>query len=282
MTEQEYLEAFKQLEEQGWQPRLCDTPVPLFDAGVKCGRPNDVGDIVKQYTALPHEMVSLDTEFTITVKGDSMVGVNILEGDIVKVIPEVPIHDGDTVVVRVDGEWVVKSYCEDEDGNPWLVPQNDNYDAFPLVESEDVWLLGKVDRIIRRTPRATFKSCKKKIEQAKAKQAGPTEISPLQVAKVIREIAPQITIARQWYAVFKAMMEADVVKLWDYDAFCTLIKEEVPNNHHLPTRLELQRMAIGSFAKSIVLWTENDAPVRGKRFDTYKRLARQAKEMLGD
>ena len=146
---------------------VCDTPVPLFDAGIKCGSPNDVGDIVRQYTALPHEMVSLDTEFTITVKGDSMVGVNILEGDIVKVIPEVPIHDGDSVVVRVDGEWVVKSYCEDDDGNPWLVPQNDNYEAFPLVGSQDVWLLGKVDRIIRRTPRATFKSCKKKIEQAK-------------------------------------------------------------------------------------------------------------------
>ncbi len=139
-----------------------------------------------------------------------------------------------------------------------------------------------MDRIIRNAPRASFKFCKKMIEKAKAKEAGPTEISPQQVAKVIREIAPQITVARQWYAVFKAMMEADVVKQWDYDAFCILIREEVPNHHHLPTRLELQRMAIGSFARSIVLWTENDAPVRGKRFDTYKKLARQTKAMLGD
>ena len=41
-------------------------------------------------------------------------------------------------------------------------------------------------------------------------------------------------------------------------------------------------MAIGSFARSIVLWTETDAPVRGKRFETYKKLAQQTKEMLGD
>ena len=282
MKKEELQEALKQLEEQGWNPMICDTPVPLFDVGVKCGIPNDVGDIVRQYASLPHEMVSLNTEFTITVKGDSMKDANIFEGDIVKVVPEVPIHDGDIVVARIDGEWVVKSYCEDEDGNPWLVPQNDNYDAFPLLESQDVWLLGKVDRIIRNAPRASFKFCKKMIEKAKAKEAGPTEISPLQVAKTIREIAPQITVARQWYAVFKAMMEADVVKQWDYDAFCILIREEVPHHHHLPTRLELQRMAIGSFARSIVLWTENDAPVRGKRFDTYKKLARQTKAMLGD
>lgn len=71
MKKEELQEALKQLEEQGWNPMICDTPVPLFDAGVKCGIPNDVGDIVRQYASLPHEMVSLNTEFTITVKGDS-------------------------------------------------------------------------------------------------------------------------------------------------------------------------------------------------------------------
>lgn len=282
MDEKELKEALQELEEQGWNPMICDTPIPFFDVGVLCGRPNDVGDILKQYASLPHEMISLDTEFTITVKGDSMIGINIQEGDIVKVIAEVPIHDGDTVVARIDGEWVVKAYCKDEEGNPWLVPQNDKYDAFPLLEDQDVWLLGKVDKIIRRAPRASFQWCKKMIEQAKALQAGPPEISPLLVARIIREIAPQITVARQWYAVFKAMMEADVVKQWDYDAFCALVKEEVPHHHHLPTRLELQRMAIGSFAKSIFLWREADAPVRGKRFETYRKLAQQTKEMLGD
>ena len=71
-----------------------------------------------------------------------------------------------------------------------------------------------------------------------------------------------------------------VVKRWDYDAFCVMVKEELPNNKHLPTRLELQRMAVGSFAKSVVFWSENDAPVKGKRFETYKMLAIKTGELL--
>ena len=31
MKEKELQEALKQLEEQGWNPMICDTPVPLFD-----------------------------------------------------------------------------------------------------------------------------------------------------------------------------------------------------------------------------------------------------------
>jgi len=170
----------------------------------------------------------------------------------------------------------------DKDGTPWLVPQNPAYDAFTLEDKQDVRIVGKALEVLHPNPHVSYRSCEKYISKAKEKLRDPEEISPLQVARIIREIAPQITIARLWYAVFKAMMEADVVKLWDYDAFCALVKEEVPRHPHLPTRLELQRMAIGSFAKSIILWTETDAPVRGKRFETYKKLAQQTKEMLGD
>jgi len=42
----ELKELFRELEEQGWKPMLCDTPVPVFDNKVMCGVPNGIGDIV--------------------------------------------------------------------------------------------------------------------------------------------------------------------------------------------------------------------------------------------
>ena len=31
-------ELFRGLEEQGWHPMLCDTPVPVYDNAVPCGK----------------------------------------------------------------------------------------------------------------------------------------------------------------------------------------------------------------------------------------------------
>ena len=37
MTEHELKELFKELEKRGWEPRLCDTPIPLYTCGVPAG-----------------------------------------------------------------------------------------------------------------------------------------------------------------------------------------------------------------------------------------------------
>ena len=53
MTEQELKEIFKLLEEQGWKPMLCDTPVPFYDSEVPCGPPNGVSDVVSEIAMMP-------------------------------------------------------------------------------------------------------------------------------------------------------------------------------------------------------------------------------------
>ncbi|MBQ7461985.1 MAG: hypothetical protein IJS63_06980 [Bacteroidaceae bacterium] len=280
MNEQEFNELFKLLEAQGWKPMLCDTPVPFYDGRVPCGTPNDLGDVVCEMAMMPREYLPMNRVFCATVTGDSMKDANIFAGDIVVVESGVSISDGDIVLARIDGECTLKTYCEDENGMPWLVPQNAEYDAFPLEESQSVYVAGRVRDIIRQAPRIKYKSCLKFINRAKARQQEPEEIPQLRISQAIREIAPTITVARQWYAVFKVMMDLDVVKMWDYDGFCSMIKEELPDGQHLPSRLELQRMAVGCFAKSVVFWTESDAPVKGKRFDAYKSLALKTKELL--
>lgn len=280
MNEQELKDIFEILEAQGWKPRLCDTPVPFYDGRVPCGTPNEVGDVVCEMAMMPREYLPMNRVFCATVTGDSMKDANIFAGDIVVVESGVSISDGDIVLARIDGECTLKTYCEDENGMPWLVPQNAEYDAFPLEESQSVYVAGRVRDIIRQAPRIKYKSCLKFINRAKARQQEPEEIPQLRISQAIREIAPTITVARQWYAVFRAMTDLDIVSEENFEAFCAMIREEVPGHKHLPVRDELQRMAIMSFAKPVALWNSDNAPVRGKRFSDYLNTARKTKELL--
>lgn len=281
MDEKELKEIFRLLEEQGWEPQLCDTPIPYYDSPVMCGKPNAVGDVVKDMQMMPKSFLEMQPVFLVKVQGDSMRDANILDGDSVKVETNVRIHDGDIVLVMIDGEMTVKTYCEDDDGTPWLVPQNPEYKAFQLEPSSSLYLIGKVTKVLRDTPHVKYSACKKYISTARAEQAGTKEISQQQVEQSIREVAPMIKVARQWYAVFRAMVDAGVISKKAYDTFCSTVRREVPEHEHLPVSDEIQRLAIQSFAKPVNKWTADDAPVKGKRFDEYLKIARQMSELLG-
>jgi hypothetical protein len=43
---------------------------------------------------------------------------------------------------------------------------------------------------------------------------------------------------------------------------------------------DLQRLDVLSFTKAVVLWDENDAPVKGKRFKLYKEIAQKTELLL--
>ena len=108
------------------------------------------------------------------------------------------------------------------------------------------------------------------------------EIPQQQVAWVLREIAPMVKIARQWYAVYRAMADKNVVKEEDYETFCEMVKTEVPRHEHLPSCDELQRLAMLSFTKPVRNWNSENAPVRGKRFNDYLMIANKTIELLKD
>ena len=76
MTNYEYddlMLQFEQMRAQGWDPLLCDTPVPYYDGRVPCGVPSHSGDIVRgEYVMMPLEVAELDPIYTLTVRCDSM------------------------------------------------------------------------------------------------------------------------------------------------------------------------------------------------------------------
>ena len=90
---EELKDIFEVLEKKGWQPMLCDTPVPFFDNPVSCGLPTDIGDIQESMTMIPKEFLSMQPEFVVKVIGDSMKDAGIIDGDSVKVVTNTRFQD---------------------------------------------------------------------------------------------------------------------------------------------------------------------------------------------
>ena len=280
MTINELKALFQELEEQDLKPMLCDTEVPLYDASVPCGDPAMCGEDCVEMELMPKELLSIHPEFMVTVKGDSMKDVGIVTGDVVKVVSDLPPQDGDIVLANINGEYTLKTYYEDEDGQKWLVPQNEAYHPIMLSERMNLRIYGKVAEIVKRAPRVSFRQCKRVVERAKTKERGPRVPTPEEVSRAIREIAPKIKIARHWYAVYRVLVDKKVIGENGYGTFINKVKEVVPSHAHLPAADEIQRLAILSFAKPVVMWREDNAPVKGKRFLAYLDLALEMDNLL--
>lgn len=272
MTKRELGEILTILENDGWDPKLCDTKVPFYDAVVPCGIPEELDENYPDTIMLPKDMLSMHPEFTLTVRGESMKDVDLLPGDIIKVVCDIRPHDGEIVMAYVDGKSTVKTFCEDRNGHPWLLPQNNHFKAISLMDKEDAWIIGCVSEIIRKAPRTSYRDCQKIIDAAIVESAEAKEIPQQLISQMIREAGKRIKIARMWFPVYRGMVDCSVEELGDYDGFCDRIRQEVPGHQHLPPSVEMSRLAEGSFTKGVKLWTELKGPVKGKRFKAYKAL----------
>jgi len=83
--------------------------------------------------------------FALRVRGDSMVGAGILNGDKVVVRPQQTAGDGQIVVARIGDEATVKRLCR-KDGKVLLMPENDNYEPIDGTQAE---LIGLVKAVFR-------------------------------------------------------------------------------------------------------------------------------------
>ena len=280
MTIEELRSLFSDMLSKDMRPMLCDTEVPLYDASVPCGNPTLCPDDFVETVLLPKELLSIHPEFVVTVKGDSMKDAGIESGDAVKVMGDTKPYDGDIVLASIDGEYTLKTYFEDEEGRIWLVPQNEEYVPILLDGSKPVKIYGKVREIMKTAHRVPTKLCAKAVKRAlKAKEVKP-KISDAKVSYAFREIAPMITAARLWYAVYRMMADYSVVEVEDFDTFIDKLKTEVPHHEHIPLKVELQRLAVQSFAKPVKQWKPDNAPVKGQRYKSYVDIANKTEELL--
>ena len=280
MTLEELKTLFGEMLSKGMRPMLCDTEVPLYDASVPCGKPTQCAEDFVESVLLPKELLSMHPEFLVTVKGESMKDAGIESGDVVKVMADATPMDGDIVLACIDGDYTLKTYFEDEEGRKWLVPQNEAYSPILMDENKPVRICGLVKEIVKSAPRVPTRLCAKAVKKSlKAKEVIP-EISLAKVSYAIQEIAPEIIAARLWYSVYRMMADYKVVQVEDFDTFIDMLKREVPNHEHIPLKVELQRLAVQSFAKPVKQWRPDNAPVKGQRYKSYVAIAYKTEDLL--
>ncbi len=83
--------------------------------------------------------------FALRVRGDSMIGAAILDGDCVVVRPQQTADNGEIVVALLDDSATVKRFSR-EGGRVWLLPENP---AYTPIDGTNAIILGKVKAVIR-------------------------------------------------------------------------------------------------------------------------------------
>lgn len=105
---------------------------------------------IEDYVAIPEPLSRGGEEFILRVKGDSMAGAGILDGDFVVVQRRQDAENGEIVVALADDdesadEATVKRFFR-ENGRVRLQPEND---AFEPIYASHVQILGKVIGVFR-------------------------------------------------------------------------------------------------------------------------------------
>ena len=88
--------------------------------------------------------------FALCVRGDSMIGAHIIDGDIVILEESKEVHNGDIVAALIDGETTLKRYVV-EHGRPYLKAENPRYPN--LIPARELKIQGVMVSLIRKQER---------------------------------------------------------------------------------------------------------------------------------
>lgn len=116
---------------------------------IAAGEPILASDHIEDYMDIPNPGdYDPDELFMLKVKGDSMIGSRIFEGDSVLVKIQQEVENGEIAVVNVNGdEATLKKVKKLDNGQYLLLPSNDAYEPI-LVNHEGARIVGKVIQVI--------------------------------------------------------------------------------------------------------------------------------------
>ena len=115
---------------------------------VAAGAPILAEENIERTLALDPDLARFKNVFGLRVRGDSMTGAAILDGDVVLVRPQASADPGDIVVALREGEATVKRLAR-KDGQIFLMPENPAYKPIPAGEGPGFELVGKVVGVLR-------------------------------------------------------------------------------------------------------------------------------------
>ena len=164
-------EVFADLDRKGIKYEICDTPIPVLENKVNCGSPKDSGEqMIDDYYYVPKSVVGLHPVMDMPAQGDSMIGADIHEGDLLRMEIGAEPHDGDIVLAEVDREYTAKVYFTDDQRLKWLLPMNDKYSPILLTADKETRIPAVVRSIVKKSPRLSFRECAAIVNRAKDKK----------------------------------------------------------------------------------------------------------------
>ncbi len=122
-------------------------PLPLVGR-VAAGQPILAEDNVEEYVDVPAFLRRDDGDFVLRVRGDSMIGAGINDGDYIVVHPQQEVTRSEIAVVRIDGEEATAKHFSRDGRTIRLESENENYEPI-VVNADRVDLVGKVVGVLR-------------------------------------------------------------------------------------------------------------------------------------
>ena len=124
-------------------------PLPYVENGIQAGFPSPADDFLDLSIDLNSELIQHPSAtFYARVKGDSMIGDGISEGDLLIVDRSVEVQDGKIAVCCLNGEFTVKR-LQKKHNCCWLMPSNKSYAPIRVSREDDFLVWGMVIHVIK-------------------------------------------------------------------------------------------------------------------------------------
>jgi repressor LexA len=116
---------------------------------VPAGTPTEAIENAEDAVGVDPEQFPDENLFALKVKGDSMQGAGIFEGDTVIVRQQADARTGQIVVTLIDGEATVKRFVR-KGRKVLLHPENDAYEDIVIRPDQDASICGVVVGVVRK------------------------------------------------------------------------------------------------------------------------------------
>ena len=121
--------------------------VPIV-GNVAAGSPILAEECIEDYLCFDTDGAA-DEHFALRVRGESMIRIGIMPGDLVVVHQQESFRNGDIVVALFEDEATVKTLHR-VNGTTWLLPENDDTETYQPIDGTYAELIGKVVAVVRR------------------------------------------------------------------------------------------------------------------------------------
>lgn len=140
----ELVTQYNKIHEPAFEPYIADSMIRVPILGcVQAGRPIEMIENIDGYTLVDPNVLRGKEGFALRVKGDSMIGDRIQDGDVVIVAQQEEVHPHEIAVVAINGDHATLKRVKRHGSMCMLIPSNPTMEP-QLIPAKDVHIIGKV------------------------------------------------------------------------------------------------------------------------------------------